>query len=314
MKAAVVHSFDHPPRFGTFAEPDPGPDEVVVSVHASALSPLVKSQTAGKHYSSEAVFPFVPGVDGVGTLADGRRVYFAFPRRPHGAMAERAAVRNGLWVPVPDGLDDAVAAAIANPGMSSWAALNLRARFVAGETVLVNGATGAAGRLAVQIAKHLGAKKVIATGRNQARLDALPALGADVVISLEQPEAELAQRFKREMSDGVDVILDYLWGKSAEQILAAIPGGEARIRFVQIGSISGHTISLPGAILRSSGLELLGSGLGSCSYADLVAAIGEVLKAVGPAKLRIEMETLPLTEVEAGWVRDTGDRRLVFTL
>ncbi|HEX4496290.1 MAG TPA: zinc-binding alcohol dehydrogenase family protein [Thermoanaerobaculia bacterium] len=314
MNAAIVQSFESPPSYGTFADPVPGPDEVLVSVRAAALSPLVKSQTAGKHYSSEAVFPFVPGVDGVGTLPDGARVYFAFPKRPYGAMAERVAVRTTFTVPVPDGLDDAVAAAIANPGMSSWAALTARAKFVPGETVLVNGATGAAGRLAVQIAKHLGAKKVIATGRNQARLDALPALGADVVISLEQPEAELARRFRQELGEGVNVVLDYLWGRSAEQILAAVPGGEARLRFVQIGSISGHAISLPGAVLRSSGLELLGSGLGSCSYEDLVAAIGEVLKAVAPAKLRIEMETLPLTEVEAGWSRDTGDRRLVFTL
>jgi NADPH:quinone reductase-like Zn-dependent oxidoreductase len=313
MRAAVVESFENPPRYGTFAEPAAGPGETLVTVRAAALSPLVKAQTAGKHYSSEAVFPFVPGVDGVGTLADGRRVYFAFPKRPFGAMAERAAVRDALWVPLPDDLDDAVAAAIANPGMSSWAALTARARLVPGETVLVNGATGAAGRLAVQIAKHLGAGKVIATGRNPARLEALPALGADVVLSLELPEAELVRRFRQEMGEGVDVVLDYLWGRSAEHLIAAVPGG-GRIRFVQIGAISGATIALPGAALRGSGLELLGSGLGSCSLEELVAAIGAMMQVVRSARLAIETETLPLADVEAGWTRDTGDRRLVFTL
>ncbi len=314
MKAAVVESFESPPRYGTFAEPSPGPNETVVAVSVAALSPLVKAQSAGKHYSSEASFPFVPGVDGVGTLPDGRRVYFAFPKRPFGAMAERAAVRDNLWVPLPDDLDDAVAAAIANPGMSSWAALTARAKLVPGETVLVNGATGAAGQLAVQIAKHLGARKVIATGRNSARLEVLPDLGADVVISLEQPEAGLIRSLREEIGDGVNVILDYLWGKSAEHLISAVPGGEARIRFVQIGAISGATISLPGAALRSSGLELLGSGLGSCSLEELVAAIGAMMKVVVPAQLAIATETLPLADVETGWTRDTGDRRLVFTL
>jgi NADPH:quinone reductase-like Zn-dependent oxidoreductase len=317
MRAAVVHSFDHPPRYDSFPEPVAGEDEALVEVSAAALSPLVKAQAAGRHYSSEAAFPFIPGVDGVGRLADGRRVYFAFPRRPYGAMAERVAVGNALRVSVPADLDDATAAAIANPGMSSWAALTARARLVPGETVLVNGATGAAGRLAVQIAKHLGAGKVIATGRNPTRLAALPDLGADVVIPLGGPAEEVAGAFRREIGAGVDVILDYLWGTSAEGLIAAVArtGGTAgtpRVRYVQIGSASGGTIPLPGAALRSSGLELLGSGLGSCSHAELVAAVGAMLEAAVPAKLRIELETAPLADVESAWARETGERRLVF--
>ncbi len=317
MRAAVVHSFDHPPRYDSFPEPAAGAGEALLEVRAAALSPLVKAQAAGKHYSSEATFPFIPGVDGVGRLADGSRVYFAFPLRPYGAMAERVAVAARLRAPVPDAVDDATAAAIANPGMSSWAALTSRARLVPGETVLVNGATGAAGGLAVQIARHLGARKVIATGRNPARLAALPDLGADVVIPLGAPAEEVAAAFRREIGAGVDVILDYLWGPPAEHLLAAIARtggteGAPRIRYVQIGSSAGATIPLPGATLRSSGLELLGSGLGSCSHADLVAAVGAMLEAVVPAKLRIEVETAPLAEVESAWARETGERRLVF--
>src|SRR6202000_2443035 len=85
-------------------------------------------------------------------------------------------------IPWPDDVDDITAAAIANPGMSAWAALMERAHFKAGETVLVNGATGTAGRLAVQLAKYFGAGKVIATGRNEAELEQVKALGADVVV------------------------------------------------------------------------------------------------------------------------------------
>jgi NADPH:quinone reductase-like Zn-dependent oxidoreductase len=130
------------------------------------------------------------GVDGVGRLDDGRRVYFVLPKPPLGSMSERTVVRSEQCVALPDGLDDVTAAAIANPGMSAWAALKERAELAAGETVLVNGATGTAGRLAVQIAKYMGARKVIATGRNIEALKSLAHLGADVTIPLgEDPDA-----------------------------------------------------------------------------------------------------------------------------
>ena len=319
MNAAVVHSFDTPPQFGTFADPVPEAGTQIITVIAAALNPLVRAQAAGKHYSSETRFPFVPGVDGVGRLADGSRVYFAFPQAPNGAMAERTAVREKLIVPVPEDLDDITAAALANPGMSSWAALTARAGLMPGETVLVNGATGSAGRLAVQIAKHLGAGRVVAAGRNQARLDALRALGADVTISLEQSDETLRQRFREEVGAGVDVVLDYLWGRSAEVFLSSLTGsgsGEAapRLRYVQIGGASSPAISLPASVLRSSGLELLGSGLGSVSHVQLIAAIGMMLQAAVPAGLTVDTEAVPLSDVEDAWTRDTGEKRLVFTV
>ncbi len=319
MNAAVVSSFEHPPRYEAFAEPIPDSDDTLITVHAAALSQLVKGQASGRHYSSAAQFPFIPGVDGVGTDSEGCRVYFAFPIAPYGSMAEQVAVRRKLCVPVPDDLDTVTAAALANPGMSSWAALTVRAKFVSGETVLINGATGSAGRLAIQIARHLGARKVIVTGRNQKSLESLGGLGADVLIPLDTPEDALIARFREEIGAGVHVILDYLWGKSAEQLIAAIaghgsPDGEPRIRYVQIGNISGPTISLSGGVLRSSGLELIGSGLGSVSQEGLVTAIGAMLQAARAANFQIETEAVPLTDVETAWTKDTGNRRLVFTL
>jgi NADPH:quinone reductase-like Zn-dependent oxidoreductase len=319
MKAAVVTSFDKAPEYGDFREPVAGSGEVLVKVSAAALSRLVRGQASGQHYSSDGNLPFVPGVDGVGRLPDGARVYFAFPKAPWGSMAELAAVQSALCVALPDDLDDVTAAGAANPGMSSWAALKERARFVAGETVLINGATGVSGRLAIQIAKHLGAGVVIATGRNAASIEELPSLGADVTIPLDQAPDRLTEVFRKVIKErGVNIILDYLWGTPAERLIAAIgghgsPDGEPRIRYVQIGSVAGPTIALPGATLRSSGLELLGSGLGSISNAALLKSIGEMMKAIVPAKLTIHTEPVPLTEVGSVWNSTTTDR-VVFTM
>lgn len=313
MKAAIVHAFDQPPMFGEIDAPTAQADEVLVTVQAAALSQLVRAQASGKHYSSGKTLPFVPGADGVGRLADGSRVYFAFPRAPIGAMAQTVAVKAANCVAIPASVTDLTAAAIANPGMSSWAALEDRARFAPGESVLVNGAAGTSGRLAIQIARYLGASRVIATARNPAVEDELRALGADTFIALNQSSDKLVERFQHEISAGVDIVLDYLWGQPAECILNAATGhgsSEAgpRIRFVNIGSLAGTTINLTPGPLRSSGLELLGSGLGSVSHERLVQIVGKVLQAIEPAQLKIEAHPIELSEVERAWGHDTTQR------
>ncbi|WP_153101419.1 quinone oxidoreductase family protein [Paraburkholderia hayleyella] len=319
MKAAIVHDFDAPPRYGDFADPIAAADETLVQVRAAALSQLVRAQAAGKHYSSSKTVSWVPGVDGVGHLPDGRRVYFAFPRSPYGAMAQTTVVQRRYCVALPDGLDDVRAAALGNPGMSSWAALTHRAHFQPGENVLINGATGVSGRLAVQIARYLGAGKVLATGRNAQSVEGLKALGADVLIPLDVPAGYLAETFRHAIREHrVNVILDYLWGPSAESLIHAVSvhgAGEAepRIRFVQIGSISGQSIAFPAAALRSSGLEMMGSGLGSVSNLDLLGSIASLLKAAATGALSIETETAPLAEVAAVW-QGAAVGRLVLTM
>ena len=311
MKAAIVTDFDRPPHYGDTPEPAPITGEVLIRVAAAAVSQLVRMQAAGRHYSSPAHTPFVPGVDAVGRIVsgpdEGRRVYCAFPRMPHGTMAEMTVVSREYCVDLPESVDDATAAAMANPGMSSWVALLNRARFVAGESVLVNGATGASGRLAVQIARHLGARRVVATGRTAASVAGLTAIGADQTIALDQSSEALIDVFRRELrGEGVDVVLDYLWGTSAEAFITACAGHggrerEPRVRFVQIGAMSAPAITLPGATLRSSGVELLGSGLGSASNGEIVSAVAAVMQAAGPAGLGIATERVPLSEVEQAW-------------
>ncbi|HEV8071027.1 MAG TPA: zinc-binding alcohol dehydrogenase family protein [Planctomycetaceae bacterium] len=317
MRAAVVSGPGRTPAYGHFAEPVAVSGEQRIRVTAAALSPLVKSRATGGHYSSSAEFPFIVGVDGVGRLDDGRRVYFVLPREPFGSMAEQSIVSSAQCLPLPDGLDDVTAAAIANPGMSSWAACVERARLKVGETVLINGATGAAGRLAVQIARHLGAKKVIATGRNIDSLRSVAALGAHVTIPLVENETLLENAFKEQFVQGVDVVLDYLWGKSAICLLKA--GAKAGpdsvpIRFVQIGSASGADLMLPSAVLRSSAIELMGSGIGSVPRDRLVEAIGHVLQATVSGGFKIATQPVPLSDVGKVWSEDQGARRVVFTM
>jgi NADPH:quinone reductase-like Zn-dependent oxidoreductase len=317
MKAAIVLEVGAAPVYGDFEEPLPQNDEALITVTAAALSHLTRGRASGRHYSAQGMLPFVAGADGVGRLENGTRVYFVLPRHPFGSMSERSVVRTSQYIVLPDGLDDVTAAAIANPGMSSWAALTKRARLTAGEAVLVNGATGTAGRLAVQIAKHLGAKKVIATGRDAETLQLLPSIGADVAISLTQPAEALEQIFEEQFSGGIDVVLDYLWGPSAELLIvaAAKSGKEAvPIRYIEVGSASGPKINLPSAALRSSALELMGSGVGSIPMETLFATVDDLLQAAARGGLKVETETIPLADVEESWSRSSGRRRTVFII
>lgn len=314
MKAAIVVEAGRPPVYGDFNDPVPAPGKSLIRVTAASISHVTKNRASGKHYSAGSTLPFVPGIDGTGIGEDGQRVYFLLPESPYGAMAERCRVDDQHRIALPDSLSDDAAAAMAIPGMSSWAALVERAHLRAGETVLINGATGASGRLAIQIARHLGAKKVIATGRQTQSFDDLQRLGADVTVSLSQDQDALAKAFAHEFQQGVDIVLDYLWGISAEALLiaAAKAGPEGvPIRYVQIGAISGANINLPGAVLRSSGLQLMGSGIGSVPFPGLLKSIRGVLEAAPSAGFKIAAKPLPLADVAQVWAAGDSDSRIV---
>ena len=318
MKAAVVATYDAAPRYESFEEPVAQAGEKLVKVSAAGLHQIVKSLARGTHYGSAGVLPFVPGVDVVGRLEDGTRVYFGTARSPFGSMAELAIASGTMLIPLPDGLDDAFAAGVANPAMSSWVALSARAKFVAGESVLVLGATGTSGSLAVQIAKRRGARRVVAVGRNARTLEKLKALGADAVISLQQERAALVAAFRDEMDqDGVDVVLGYLWGDPAAALLEAIgkkglSKSAPRIRYMQIGSMAGASLPLHAATLRSSGLELLGSGFGSASMEQIRQAIAEFFALAAKEPFEFAVRRVPLSEVEAAWNRPEENERIVF--
>ena len=322
MKAAVVEAAGKTPRYSEFTDPSRKSGNELISVRAAALSQLARARASGAHYSADSTFPAVVGVDGVGITQDGRRVYFVLPEAPYGAMAEMTTVPVERCIAVPPEIDDITAAAIANPGMSVGAALAERAHLKLGETVLINGATGVAGRLAVQIARYMGASKVIATGRDPEALEEVRALGADVVIpfslGVSHPNGarEYEAALKEQFSMGIDVVVDYLWGKSAETIVIAIAKAAedgVPVRFVQVGAASGDDVQLPGAALRSSSIVLMGSGLKSVPMPRLLAAIGNVYQAVVPANLHIATKAVPLAQVEETW-NDNGKARVVFVV
>lgn len=319
MNAAVVESFGKPPRYGAFSEPIAGDGEEIVTVTAAGLHPIVKSLASGKHYGSTGELPFVPGLDGVGLLKDGTRVYFGAPRSPFGSFAERTLTYRSMCLQVLPELDDVTVAAIMNPGMSAWGALTARIQFARGEGVLILGATGVAGQLAVQIARRLGASRIVAAGRNLDALEKTKALGADAVVPLKADREKLVSAFRSEFAENkIGVVLDYLWGDPAELLLEAITQkglqhAAGRVRYLQIGSTAGPTISLHAETLRSSGLELYGSGFGSVSIERIFQSLAEFLKEASSKPFVVETNAAPLRDIERLWTaKPHSGTRIVF--
>jgi NADPH:quinone reductase-like Zn-dependent oxidoreductase len=318
MKAAVLHQFGAPPRYEDFPDPTPGADELLLHVKAVSLENADRAMATGQHYASRQMMPQLPaiaGFDGIGALEDGRLVGFGGLKPPYGSMAERVVIPNGYFVPVPEGVDALTAAAVPAGALTSLFPLKWTAKLQPGETVLVNGATGFSGRLAVQIAKLLGAGRVVGTGRNPASLRALAALGADAVIYLTQPDAQLAEAFTREAGPGCNVILDFLWGHPTEALIQTLIPRELsfakrRVRLIQIGEIAGPAISLTGDALRTSGLEICGAGAGLTPEAirEGTTMVWDLIRA---GKLHADVEAVPLKDIEAAWQRDLHGQRLV---
>jgi NADPH:quinone reductase-like Zn-dependent oxidoreductase len=308
MQAAVVRSFDHPPRYETVPTPEPsGEHEVLVSVLASGLHPRVRSAANGSHYTSTDELPLIPGIDGVGRTPTGELVYFVLPDTAHGAMAEHTLVDRRRSAPLPADADPAAIAAAMNPAMSSWIALRRRIDFKAGQRVLILGATGNAGQLAVQVAKHLGAGHVVAAGRDPERLAALERLGADVTISLDALD---------DAAQDVDVVIDYLWGEPAAHAMTTLiihrTDRSQALDWIQIGSVAGPTAAIPSAALRAANLRIMGSGQGSVATAAIVAELPALADEITAGSFTIDSRSVPLSEVEATWNAPTA-ARVVFT-
>jgi NADPH:quinone reductase-like Zn-dependent oxidoreductase len=305
MFAAVVRQFDHPPRYEACDPPVPsGPHDEMIQVLASGLHPRVRSQANGSHYTSTDALPLVPGIDGVGRRSDGSLVYFILPDTVFGSMAEHTVIDPRRSIPLPSDADPVLLAAAMNPGMSSWVALHQRVEFAAGQTVLILGATGSAGPLAIQIAKHLGAGGIVAAGRGADKLAALNDLGADDTIDLTAAPDRVAQEVSAKAAN-VDVVLDYLWGQPAEStIMPLLTGREDRSRlisWVQIGAIAGANISLPSAALRQANIHFLGSGQGSLSAAGILSTLPQLAAEIDKGSFLIDAVAKPLADVELIW-------------
>jgi NADPH:quinone reductase-like Zn-dependent oxidoreductase len=305
MKAAVVSSFGTAPRYEEFPVPAAaGDDDMVIDMIAAGLHPRVRSQADGSHYTSTGELPFVPGIDGVGRGADGLLRYFILPDTRVGAMAEQTVIDTRRSIVLPPGSDPVAVAAAMNPAMSSWVALRQRVRFQAGQNVLVLGAAGNAGQLAIQIAKLLGADQIIAAGRGAGRLAGLPALGATGTVLLEGDADTVADRLGRAATD-VDVVIDYLWGQPTAAAMVAVVTGRADrgkpLTWIEIGSVAGSTAPVPSAALRAARLQIVGSGQGSVSTREILAELPALAREITEGTFGIDARPAPLFEVEQAW-------------
>ncbi|WP_033344967.1 zinc-binding alcohol dehydrogenase family protein [Catenuloplanes japonicus] len=304
MRAAVVTNPGTPPICTEFPEPDGVPMTLV----AAGVHNVVRGIAAGRHYASPDAYPLVPGIDAVARTADGRLVYTGFAQAPWGTMAERMVTPFGI--PLPAGADPLAVAAGVNPGLSGWMPLVARRDETGGlDTVLVLGATGMSGTMAVQAAYALGAKHVIAAGRDPEALGRLAARGAQTVSIADPGPGTLAEVVTEAAPT---LVLDFLWGPIAETALTAL--GQARVEdcaYVQIGSLAGENAAVPASPLRSRRIRISGSGRGSVSKEEMLGALPAFLDSLAAGELSAPYEAYTLSEVGSAWAHQGRSRAVV---
>lgn len=306
MKAAILNNYGQIPTCKDYPEPTlNNPNQIMVRPLVSSVKQLDIIKAKGKHYTKFSKIPEIMGMDGVAQLDDGRCVY---SMGITGMMAEKAIIDKRTMIPLPNNLDKNIAAALPNMLIGSDIPLKIKAGIKEGTVVLINGATGLTGSLAVQMAKFHGAGKIIVTGRNAAKLDHLKSLGADVAIRIDEDDNSVIQQIVDTYKQSpFSVILDYLWGHSAELILEAIRKVRPKegIKFISIGSLAGENISLPSQLLRSSDLTIMGSGIGSFSGSVIKKYLKEDLTKIfnyaASNPFEVKLKEFKLNEVSEAW-------------
>jgi NADPH2:quinone reductase len=302
MRAAILREYDATPELGEFDDPVPGDGAVVADVLAAGLNPVDIRKAAGVFpLAPKPPLPSVAGWEGVARLEDGSHVYFADPPPPHGALAERTLVDRSAVHPVPEQLDPGVAVALGIAGLAGWLALSWSAGLRAGESVLVLGATGVVGQVAVQGARLMGASRVVAAGRNPRGLERASELGADATVRLDE-EDDLAERFRSAAGDagGFDVIVDPLWGAVAE---AAMEASKRFTRHVALGQSAGVHAQVSVATVRNKPLTIVGHTNYAIPFEDQQAAYIEMCRHAVAGELTADVESVPLDDVGSAWER-----------
>ncbi|MFB9475327.1 hypothetical protein ACFFR3_38060 [Nonomuraea salmonea] len=313
MRAAVVTSPDATPVCADFPEPQPQPGRAPVRLVGAGLHHVVRGMATGRHYRSGDAFPLVPGVDAVARTEDGRLVYTGLPRGPWGTMAE--SMVTPFEVEVPEGADPLAVAAGMNPASAGWMPLAAHREETGGlGTVLVLGATGMSGGLAVRAAVALGAKQVIAAGRDRAALEPLAGVGALTVPLTQDGALDALAPVLAETQP--TLILDFVWGWVAEAAFGALAGfrpdedGETT-SYVQIGSLAGNDTALPAALLRSRRFRVTGSGLGSVSKADMITEFPQMITRFADGTFDAPYTAYPLSRVGEAWAHQGRTRAVV---
>jgi NADPH2:quinone reductase len=297
MRAAVLHEYGVPSP-DEFQEPAAGPDQAIVEVLAAGLNPVDVAVCAGRFYAGKPPLPSVAGREGVGTL-DGERVYFDAPIAPFGSIAERALVDPRSTYPLPDGLDEGVAVALGISGLAAWLALTWRAQLREGEHVLVLGASGVLGQIAVQAAKLLGAARVVAAARSAEGLERCLALGADAAVRLGEPD-DLPAALSQAAEGRIDVVLDPLYG---EPFVAAVNAASFGARLVQIGAGAGAEATIPSAPIRGKMLVLMGHTNFAAPPEVKGQAYRRLAEAAAAGEILIDVDRIPLANVAEAWDR-----------
>lgn len=319
MRAAVIDTPGELPAIQDVDAPEPGPGEVLVDVEAAALNPVELHIWRGTYRDGTPQTPYVPGVEGVGRTSDGTRVRFEVPGLhpgygTNGALAEQATAPADAVTPLPDDVDSALAAALGATGITALRVLEV-ARVTLGDTVLVLGATGMVGRAAVQLAKALGAVRVVAAGRDADRLERARELGADATVALDdRPDDELVQALREAGGDGgINVIVDPLWGRPA---LLALQAARVDVVHVNVGRAAGDPLALPHPLLLGKRATIRGLSTAMEPPAERAAAYRRLLGHVAAGALTIDHETVPLADVAAAWERlaQGAARKLVVTM
>jgi NADPH2:quinone reductase len=299
MRAAILREYGATPVLSDFEEPVAAPGQVVVDVLAAGLNPVDLRRASGDFYGGNPPLPSVAGSEGVGRLEDGRRVYFEGCVPPYGSLAERTLIEDGSAFAVPDGVDDGLAVCFGIAGMAAWLALEWRGQVQAGETVLVLGASGTVGQIAVQAAKPLGAGRVVAVARRERGLARARELGADATVRLGEP-GDLAAAFREAGSGGVDLVIDPLWGEPAVAAMEALnPFG----RHVQLGQSAGAQAAIASATVRGRPLSIVGHTNYSASIERRRAAYEAMARHGAAGELTADYERVPLDDVESAWQR-----------
>jgi NADPH:quinone reductase-like Zn-dependent oxidoreductase len=299
MRAAVLHAHGAVPEVGEFREPDAAPGAMVLEVLAAAMNPIDVRIASGAFPLERHEPPYVAGKEGVGRRDDGGLVYFDRAREPFGAFAERTLIDAGTGYPVPEGLDPALAVCLGVSGLAAWLGLEWRGRLAPGETVLVLGASGVVGQIAVQVARLLGAGRVVAAARDEATLERAGDLGADALVPLGQDELAAALREAAD-GDGYDLVLDPLWGEPA---LAAMGAVKRFGRVVQLGQAAAAEASVSSAAIRNTPLELIGHTNFAADEDRKAAAFAQLAAHAVDGAIRVEIERLALDDVPDAWQR-----------
>jgi NADPH:quinone reductase-like Zn-dependent oxidoreductase len=300
MRAAVLHEHGAVPEVVEFREPHPESGAVVLEVAAAAMNPIDVRVATGTYPLERYDVPYVAGKEGVGRRDDGGLVYFDYSRKPFGAFAERTVIEERIGYPVPEGLDPALAVCLGVSGLAAWLGLEWRGRLRPGETVLVLGASGVVGQIAVQAAKLLGAGRVVAAARDEGALARAGSLGADALVSLAGRDDLAGALRAASGGDGFDVVLDPLWGEPAAAAMAATkPFG----RVVNLGQSAAASFELASVLVRSRPIDLLGYTNYTAPEDVKAAAYERMAQHALAGEISVAIERLGLEDVPAAWER-----------